>query len=184
MAKVANNIFIRGLSGSLGGQFVVKQGRNGTIVSKYPVFDKNRKFTEAQVDRQSKFRDAVAYAKGAKGWAVYVEKAKASNRTPYHVAISDFCHAPEITKLDMSAWSGDAGQVIRVQVVDDVQVTQVEVCITDEAGSVLEQGMAIQAEGGWWMYTTTASAEGEVRVVVSARDLPGNIVEMSAPLRR
>jgi hypothetical protein len=183
MAKVENNIFIRGLSGTLGGQFVVKRGRNCTIVSKQPVFDENRTFTEAQVDRQGKFREAVAYAKGAKGWAVYVEKAKTSNRTPYHVAISDFCHAPEITKLDASAWNGEIGQVIRIQVVDDVLVTQVSVVITNEAGTVLEQGAAVQAEGAWWIYTTTATAEDGARIVVTARDLPGNITEFQGSIR-
>jgi hypothetical protein len=183
MAKVENNIFVRGLSGTLGGQFVVKQGRNCTIVSKQPVFDENRTFTEAQVDRQSKFREAVAYAKGAKGWTVYVEKAKATNRTPYHVAISDFCHAPEITNLDMSAWNGEAGQVLRVQVVDDVKVTQVSVVITDEAGNVLEQGPAVQGEGTLWTYTTTVTTQNGVHVVVTARDLPGNITEFQGSVR-
>jgi hypothetical protein len=44
MAKVANNINT-GLSGSLGKQLVLK-GRTA-IVSKFPVFDENRTFTEA-----------------------------------------------------------------------------------------------------------------------------------------
>ncbi len=37
MAKVNNNIFVRGLSGSLGDQFVIRKGRGGeTIVSNMP----------------------------------------------------------------------------------------------------------------------------------------------------
>jgi hypothetical protein len=39
MAKVRNNIFVRGLSGSVGDQFVVKQDKNGrTIISNVPTF--------------------------------------------------------------------------------------------------------------------------------------------------
>ena len=63
MAKVRNNIFVRGLSGSVGDQFVVKQSRDGkTIISNSPTFNQNRTFSAAQLDQQDKFRDAVAYA--------------------------------------------------------------------------------------------------------------------------
>ena len=181
MAKVEKNIFVQGLSGSLGGQFVVKRGRNATIVSKYPVFDKNRTFTEAQVDRQSTFREAVAYAKSSKGWEVYIEKAKATHRLPYHVAISDFSNPPEITEVDVSAWTGVVGQVIRIQAVDDVKVTQVNVVIMNNLDTVLEQGAAVQAEGMWWEYTTTTlvNASSEPKVLVTAQDLPGHIVEFN-----
>lgn len=174
MATVENNIFIRGLRGALGRQFVVKRGRNGSIVSNYPVFDENRTFTGAQVKQQSKFREAVEYAKRAKGWAVYIEKAKADNRTPYHVAISDFCHAPEIITIDAQNWQGG---VIQIKAVDDVRVAQVKVAITDKAGTVLEEGAAVQNSDAWWSYTATAKAKDGARIVVTASDLAGNIVE-------
>jgi len=109
MAKVRKNVVVQGLIGSLGKQLVLKRGRNGTIVSKFPVFDENRTFTEAQVKRQSKFREAVAYAKHAKGLEIYIEKAKLTNRLPYHVAISDFSNPPEIREVDVSTWSGEVG---------------------------------------------------------------------------
>ncbi len=178
MAKVANNILVRGLSGSLGKQLVLKRGRNGTIVSKFPVFDENRTFTEAQVKRQSKFREAVAYAKYAKGLEIYIEKAKLTNRLPYHVAISDFSNPPEIREVDVSSWNGGIGQVIRVMAVDDVLVTQVKVSILDDAGTVLEEGEAVQDGDAWWSYVTTAAARSGARVLVTVRDLPGNVVEM------
>lgn len=123
MAKVRNNIIIQGLSGSLGEQLVIKQDKAGrTIVGVAPSFDPNRTYTEAQTEQHEKFRDASIYAKGAKDEEIYVEKAEGTPINPYNVAMADWFHAPEVTEIDAEAWSGQAGQVIRIQAVDNVQV--------------------------------------------------------------
>ena len=80
--------------------------------------------------------------------------------TPYNVAVADWFHEPEIKDIDLSGWNGQAGQTIRIEAVDDVQVKQVTVVITDETGTVLEQGAAVQADSLWWTYTTTKAASG------------------------
>jgi hypothetical protein len=178
MAKVRNNIVIHGLSGSLGDQLVVRQDKAGrTIVGTSPSFDPNRPFSDAQKEVHEKFREATSYAKEAKGNAAYADKAEGTPKTPYNVAVADWFHAPEVSEVDASAWHGQIGQVIRIKAVDDVQVTQVNVVITDAAGVVLEQGPATQADGHWWTYTTTATAADGARIVASARDLPGNLAE-------
>lgn len=180
MAKVRNNIIIQGLSGSLGDQLVIKQDKAGrTIVGVAPAFDPNRTFTAAQTEQQEKFRNAATYAKGAKGEAVYMQEAEGTPLNPYNAAMADWFHAPEIKEIDVEGWSGQAGQVIRIQAVDDVKVAQVQVLITDDSGTVLEQGAAIQAEGAWWSYTTTVTDNNATRIVVSARDLPGNIAQLN-----
>lgn len=180
MAKVRNNIVIQGLSGSLGDQLVIKQDKAGrTIVSVMPKLDPNRTYSEAQLTQQDQFREAAAYAKDTRDEALYVEKAKDTPRTPSNVAMADWFHAPEIIEIDVSAWHGEAGQIIRIKAVDDVQVTQVNVVITDGAGAALEQGQAVNADGLWWNYTTTATAPEGPRVVVTARDLPGHIAQMN-----
>jgi len=81
--------------------------------------------------------------------------------------------------VDLSAWNGGSGETIRIRAMDDVQVTRVTVVITDEADAVIEQGEAAQAGALWWDYTTTAEASGNPRVMVSARDLPGHIAEVT-----
>lgn len=180
MAKVRKNIVIQGLSGSLGDQVVIKQDKAGrTIVSVKPAFDPNRTFSEAQKEVHENFREATAYAKTVKTDEAYVSKAEGTPQSPYNVAVADWFHAPEILELDVSAWNGTVGQVIRVKAIDDVQVTQVNVVITDSAGAVLEQGQAAQAAGLWWNYTTTATAPDGPRVVATARDLPGHIAQMN-----
>jgi len=58
MAKVQDNIFVRGLSGSLG-NFVIRQMADGsTRVCKKPDFSR-RKFSQGQKDHQSQFRQAA-----------------------------------------------------------------------------------------------------------------------------
>ena len=180
MAKVRNNIVMKGLSGSLGDQLVFKQDKAGrTIVSVKPSFDPNHTFTDAQKQVQENFRDATTYAKSAKTQEEYVDKANKTAHSAYNVAVADWFHAPEIKEIDVTAWHGTAGEIIRVQAVDDVKVTQVMVVITDGAGTVLEQGAAEPAEGAWWNYTATVTDPSASRIVVTARDLPGHIAEFN-----
>lgn len=179
MAKIRKNIIIQGFSGTLGDQLVIKQDKAGrTILAVPPTFDADRTFSEAQQQQHGKFRDASTYAKDAKSEAVYVEKAEGTPMNSYNVAMADWFHAPEVQEIDMEGWGGPAGGVIRVKAVDDVQVTQVTVLITDPGGAVLEQGAATLGDGGWWSYTTQTAISGSPRVVASARDLPGNVAQL------
>lgn len=180
MAKVLRNIVMQGLSGSLGGQLVLRQSRSGqTIVCSKPGFNPNRTFTVAQQAHQDAFREAAAYAQAAKGGAVYTQKAASLAIRPYNLALADWFHAPEVLDIDLSVWNGQVGQVIRVKAMDDVQVTQVMVSIMDAHDVVLEQGAATQADGLWWEYTTTIAVSGNLKVLASAQDLPGHRAEMT-----
>ena len=55
---------------------------------------------------------------------------------------------------------------------DDVRVAGVQVLVLDDEGNILEKGDATQGRGDWWEYLPS----GEGKVVVEARDLPGNVV--------
>jgi hypothetical protein len=173
MAKVRNNVVVRGLSGSFGDQMIIKVDKAGrTIVSNKPEFDENRAFTPAQQTQQERFREAVAYAKDAKDLAVYAAKAEGTPMHPYNVALADWFHAPEIKEIDLSDWTGQAGQYIRILAMDDVQVTQVSVVITDAQDAVLEQGTAVKDDASpWWIYTTKTTATGSPKVLATAEDL-------------
>lgn len=180
MAKVRNNVIVRGLSGSFGDQMVIKIDKAGrTIISNKPEFDENRQFTPAQQAQHEKFREARAYASESKDLDVYVAKAEGTPMSPSNVAMADWFHAPEIREIDMSEWTGQAGQYIRVQAMDDVQVAQVSLVITDEQDAVLEQGAAVKDDGSvWWIYQTKTTITGNPKVLVAAEDLPGHITEM------
>jgi len=183
MAKVRNNLAMRGLSGSLGEQVVIKIDKAGrTIVCNKPKFYKNREWTPAQQAQHLAFREARAYAKNAKAQEVYVRRAEGTPLNPFNVAMADWFHAPEIREIDLAAWTGGIGQPIRIRAMDDVQVTQVTVVISDEEGTVLEEGTAVEDDGLWWTYVTSSTiGESRAKVTVSARDLPGNVAQVTKP---
>jgi len=180
MANVRHNVVVEGLGGMLGRQLVFKKDKAGrTIISYKPTFDENRTFSPAQQAQQEAFREAVAYGKSAKDNPVYAEKAQGTAESAFNVAMADYLHEPQILDVDISAWHGEAGQVIRIKALDDVQVKQVTVVIADESNTVLEQGAAVATDGVWWDYTTTQAASGTPKLMVSAQDLPGRIAQMT-----
>ena len=178
MAKVDGNIFMDRLSGMIGDQIIIKKVRGGqTIISKKASFNGKREFTPAQLAQQQAFREATAYGKMMQGEEIYITKADGGAMSPYNIAVADWFNRPEILEIDLSAWSGEAGQVIRMRVQDDVQVQHVAVAIADEADNVLEQGEAVETGALWWEYTTTATASGNAKVMVLALDTPGHTTE-------
>lgn len=178
MAQVHNNIFVRGLSGAVGDQFVIRRTRSGkTIIANKPVFDENREFSESQKAHQSAFREATAYARKAKTQPLYIASAKANNSIPYNRAVADWFGKPEILQLDATSWNGEQGGTIRIKAQDDTMVVRVEVVIHQD-GTILEQGDAVPSEtdGMTWIYVTTAQVTPAAGILLEARayDLPGN----------
>ena len=94
------------------------------------------------------------------------------------MAVADWFKAPTVHEIDISGWSGEIGQTIQVNAQDDTYVAKVHVVVRDENG-ILEEGEAVPGDGLWWNYTTTATAQDGPRVIVTARDLPGNLAEFN-----
>ena len=177
MATVHNNIFVRGLTGSVGDQFVIRKTRSGkTIIANKPMFDENRKFTDTQKAHQEAFRQATQYAVAAKDNPVYMNLAKEANATAYNLAVADWFGKPQVLEIDTTGWSGQPGQTIRVKAMDDTQVTKVIVVIKDGSGAILLQDYADQLDAAWWNFTTTTAVSNPSAVTISATayDLPGN----------
>ncbi len=167
MAKVVNNIFVRGLSGQVGGQFVIRRLRDGrTIVCKIPDFS-NRKLSESQKEHHERVKRAAAYARDAsRSNPLYAQLAEGTMMNAYNVAVRDWFHAPEIHRL------GRYGAAVRIWATDDTQVAGVTVFVMNENGEILEQGEALQGRGDWWEYVPASDG----KIVAEARDLPGNKV--------
>jgi hypothetical protein len=168
MAKAKTNAIIEGLSGSLGKDLYARTTKDGrTIISHKPDFS-NRQFSEAQLNQQSRTKQAADYAKvAAKENPIYAQKAAGTSKNAYNIAFRDWQKPPVIRRIE---WN--AGQV-RVSANDDVMVTGVTVTILDEAGQRLEQGEAELWMGIWWDYT--AANRGQIQV--EARDLAGNVTQ-------
>ena len=181
MAKTKKNIFVRHLSGSVGDQFVIRQGRGGeTIISNMPTFSEDRTFSQNQLDQQEAFRHANLYAQTVKNDELYIKKAAGTSMTPFNAAVADYFKEPQVLEIDASEWDGNPGKVIWVEAVDDTQVTKVRVTISDENGAVLEEGNAQRAAGLWWTYTANTQVPMEPRphVTATAYDMPGNSAEL------
>ena len=178
MAKVDKNIVVTGLSGSLGDQLVIQEGRGGQTIVRTKPKPSGKAQTEAQAAHQERFREGAAYAKQAiKTEALYAEKAAGTVQTAYNVALADFLHPPEIVDVDLSAYSGKTGETIRIKAQDNVLVKAVNVVIAAADGTVVESGAAsaIASQMGWWEYVTTAAASGNgIKVLAVAQDLPGH----------
>jgi len=170
MPKVRKNLVVNGLSGMLGDQVVFRHMRDGsTVVASKPDFSR-RKFSEEQVTHQSRFREAVMYARmAAKTQPIYTELAAGTMKNAYNIALSDWFNAPVIHEA-----TREAG-VVRVRASDNVKVARVQVTVLDEGGNVSEKKEAVQVSDEWW--EAACSAE---RVTVEVWDLAGNRVVCNA----
>ena len=167
MARIRTNVIVEGLSGKLGDQLVFRHLRDGrTIVCVKPDFSR-RVLSKDQKAHHERFRAAAAYARGASiNQPIYAKLAAGTMKNAYNLALGDWFHPPVIHGIQKRN-----GKIL-VQASDDVCVAGLRVMIVDGAGSVLEQGDAIQLEGDLWEYPPIA----EGKVIAEARDLAGNVV--------
>ncbi len=94
------------------------------------------------------------------------------------MAVRDWFNPPVVEEVDASGYSGQAGEVIRARVVDDVRVTRVEVVVVGGDGEVVEVGEMVREQGLWYGYVTRGvCAAGEARAVVRGWDLAGHFGE-------
>jgi len=166
MAKVRMNHLMKALSGSIGG-LVFRQMPDGSVlVSKAPDFS-SRKFSKGQKDHQQRFREASAYARNAaKTQPVYAELAKATMRTAYNIALSDWFNPPVVHQVQQRD-----GRIF-VEASDNVMVAKVVITMLDEEGNIVEMGEGIRGEGDWWEYIPKTTGE---TVIVEAWDLARNV---------
>lgn len=171
MAKVSNNVLVRGLSGKFAGQVVFRQLRDGrTIVAGMPDF-RNRVLSRDQKAHHSKFKEGAAYAKdAAKTNPIYAQLAAGTIKTAYNVALADFFHAPVIHAIERS----EAG--LRIRVSDDVLVAKVSVTVFGSDDNVLEKGDAVrEGDSEWWEYVPQHAG----LVLAEAHDLAGNVARVA-----
>jgi hypothetical protein len=166
MPKVVMNELIKAFRGALGDMVFREMPDGSALVSVSPDFSQ-RKFSRAQKDHQSRFKEASRYARfAAKAQPIYAERARGTLKTAYNIALSDWFNPPVIHQIE---WSD--GQ-IRVEARDDVLVTKVQVTVLDEGEQVLEKGEAIRSHGDWWEFPSHARGS---TIIAEAWDLPGHV---------
>ena len=126
-------------------------------------------------------RLASTYANFAQNETLYAHKAIATSLSAYSVAMADYFGKPQVLGIDISSWTGEIGQRIRVRARDNVMVLYVRLMIRENSDSetALEAGEAVQSktDGLLWTYTTTTRVPPTpgTRLDVFAYDLPGNL---------
>ena len=184
MAHVKDNIFITGVSGTVGKKmnFRVRKGKTVIAVKRGP---STVPPTEEQQEIREQFIIASLYAQNAMKDPVVkalYQKAAKGGQTAYNAAFSDAAKPPVIYSIVVSAYKGAIGDLITILARDVVPPKSVTVVILSQAGTVLEEGAAIlgiTTDKREWAYKTTvanATLTG-TRIVVTATDLPGNVTE-------
>jgi hypothetical protein len=179
MAKVADNIIVKGIRGMLGDMLVFRQLNGQTIVSAKPKKPTTR--TPKQQEGQERFRRAVAYAKASMGnpqlKELYATGIGVRCTSAHQVAIADFLNAPCIGAIDASHYKGEVGNTISVNATDDFMIASVQVTIHTADSEVIESGAAAKHPlDDCWIYTTTQqhAAYTNCQITATATDIPGN----------
>lgn len=183
MAKVKLNPVLEQFRGKVG-DLVFKHYEGEVIVGRNP--DRSGiQPTEAQLEHQARFRQAILYGKLVMAdpdkKAFYEQAAKERRKPLFSLTVADFFNAPVLDEVDLSEYSGTVGDTIRVRAHDDFRVARLQVTISDLEGQVIESGEAVETppNGGHWVYNTTANApeDSTVRITVMASDQPGGSSE-------
>lgn len=180
MSKSSNNVVTHGLSGMVGGMLVFKQVNGKTIVAQRPRKSSKAPSTD-QLERQQKFKEASLFAKSIIQDPLYkplYESLAGNGKSSYNIAFADYFKSPVLSGANLSGYTGEIGQTITVQAIDDVKVQEVNVIVKKADGTVLESGEATLLPNGldWKYECTVANAElSGTLVSFTARDVPGNV---------
>lgn len=184
MAKVKLNPVIQKIHGKVG-DLVFKRYNDDVIMSRNPDLS-GITATQAQIEHREEFRLATVYANSVLAdpvqKAVYDAVAKKKKVPAFAIAVADFMNEPAVEQIDVSAYTGQPAQTIRVTASDDFEVAAVSVKIMAADESVIEQGAAVKGgNDSSWTYTTTAAASAgqTLTVEATATDRPGNVAKKS-----
>ena len=180
MAKVALNPIFEKVQGRVG-DLVLKQVSGEMVMARLPDLS-NVEPSLAQLETRQRFQAAALYGKTALAETTvreaYVRAANERHKPLFSVPVADFLNAPVVDEVNLSGYTGQAGETISVRAYDDFEVTNVTVSIREAGGQEVESGAAVQnpPDSGRWVYTThqaVADASG-VTVTATASDRPGN----------
>jgi hypothetical protein len=180
MAVTYTNVLVRNFHGKVG-NIVLRVFGNKMVMSALPN-TRNRKWSEAQLECQDRFRKATKFGHKVLADAeldLFYKKQARENQSSWNASISDYLLKPEIETIDTSKYNGQEGDTIKIQAFDKYKVASVIVMIINALGLQIENGAAVQISTGEWVYKVSAENpdwKGN-RVVVRVSDLPGNMVQ-------
>jgi hypothetical protein len=162
---------------------VFRQLRGKTIVAKKP--KEIKKQSEQQRENRSRFKNAAAWAKSQmldKNKKTYYWRIAKKLKLPnaYTAAVCDYMREGQIKEIDTHHYKGKAGDVIRMKITKkDFAVKNVEVVLSDAAGSVIEKDLAIRKDKDFFIYkaTRTMPRPSQVHLRVMVTDNAWHVVK-------
>jgi len=167
MATIQNELVVVGLSGIMGRQLAIHRNHAGEpeiCASTSPLNSNGH--CDAPDGHHRQLYKALLYARTAPA----VPYSELRN----HAVLADVIHPPEIHSIDISNYSGQAGDIIRITAGDDIYVPSVGLLIVTDAGVLVEKGAAVVSDQYpfLWTYVATANAESSfVKIVVDVADI-------------
>jgi hypothetical protein len=179
MAKSVPDPSGRKLKGRVG-NFVYYELNGNTYVRTVP--RREEPPTPAELRNQSRFRAAAKFAHATltdpEQNARYAAAGSRCGSSAYNVAVSDFMRAPVITEVDLTGYTGQTGQSIRIRAEEKkIGASTVNLVIADSAKVVWEEGAATAEDDGvTWRYAAQRDlpADRSLWITVTAKDQPGN----------
>ena len=159
MTKVRFHGPVAGFSGAMGEMVFADNEEAGRTVV---YMKKHYPPSEAQLAQQARLAEAAYHASEMLSdpatSAFYAQIAKERKSTAQAVAIADTLNLPSFESIDLSKYTGQVGDTIEIQAVDDIGLADLEVILSTRDGSPIERGKAVEkvARSGKWLYTATA----------------------------
>jgi hypothetical protein len=185
MAKVNGNLLTMDLTGMIGKQLVFKSRLGTKYAAAAPCRDPNKPLTENQQAYAPVFKRRVAVAKALTKdpdkKKIYQSMAT-GGQSAYNVAFIDVSYPPEILRVHTSGYHGRIGDVIFMEVKDEVMVTVVAVHIVNSLDELIEHGDAVMTNNQFlWMYSVAVEnfLYAGCKLIVKAYDLAGNETQKS-----
>ncbi|MEJ1242223.1 hypothetical protein WBG78_29005 [Chryseolinea sp. T2] len=187
MARVDKNSPFYGTSGRVG-DLIFRTGLYGTTVHLAPEKKKNK--SKYRANRNSRMPQAIEYARkrirDPEMYELYQSGVNDAKNSAYMVAITDYLHAPKISRIDSSKYTGSVKQPINIYATDDFKVNKVMVVIRNPIGELVESGEATMKSKryGRWTYLTTVVNTTTVggTLLVTVEDHAENITSQTVVL--
>jgi hypothetical protein len=176
MAKVDLVKALEGIHGKIG-TFLFKTQHGKQIVMPLPDYSHRAMPRQLEAQKPVMQRASQAWttlkADNPVVAAAYAAKAKQLKRSVFSLFYDDCCNPPSVQEVDVSRYSGVAGQKITARVEDVFDVREVQVTIRASGGGVLESGLAAKSKptGDWWVYLAQSDLQLTAGTTVEATAL-------------
>jgi hypothetical protein len=176
MARVDHNPLLKGVSGAINKQFVLKQYNGKVIMTAFPDMS-DIKPSELQVVYRGKFTLANAYSKKILRDPLWKEAYKAKvqgMQRANNIAVKDYYNPPSVESVSLDVDQRSGEHILKIIAIDDFKVIEVEVVLLDKDNNIVEKGSATETSEWNWKYVVEKDLETIDKIVVTAKDLPGN----------